>query len=238
MPPTIKILFIDDDPGGWAEVIADLVLPVQCMFDTRSNDGPTLRWLQANRVVDDYDLAICNVGRETQGLGEEIQFGLLFIEELRKQSRDLPIIVLSGKCPQDPMLLGVLMNELYTVHNVAYVAFKRGASANLHQLRHNFYRAIGYTPGVGPQAGVADLPEAPKLDEETIDKIERLVSGDELEDAINILYNTQRYHNDAIGLSRRFMHILKQERAGTITQAQANAEFAIIGQSILALIHC
>lgn len=81
---------------------------------------------------------------------------------------------------------------------------------------------IGVQPFV-PDAGV-------------IAGIERFVREDQLEEALAKLFTLEAYQYEANFLAYRFTRIRNQERRGTVTRGEANAEYASIAEDVLDLI--
>jgi len=142
-PVSASVLLIDDEPDAWPMIISDIVRPVECRFNIRTNDGLTVGWVTETNVGDLCDLVICNLKNRAKG-----QFyGKIIIRELRTRFPNLPILVLTGEDPESAKELHKLYTDLYAKYKVTYVAFKRADDSSdekfdLDMFRDKFFEAL------------------------------------------------------------------------------------------------
>jgi CheY-like chemotaxis protein len=84
------------------------------------------------------------------------------------------------------------------------------------------------------EIGVSTAGSEP--DAGTIAEVRELVSQDQLEQALKTLSNIEVYKRDGAQLSRRLARIRRQNRQGTMTRDDTDAEYARIANAILDLI--
>lgn len=120
----VTVLYIDDIPEPYINVIEDVLQPTKCKFITLSNSKRGIEDLRAVNL-NQVHIVICNLMNQASNL----KYGPIFIDHIRQRDRRLPIIVLTGIDPgaSQPYRFRDLENELHGTYNVRYIAFKSDA---------------------------------------------------------------------------------------------------------------
>jgi hypothetical protein len=114
----MNILFIEDQPDAWKEVIIDAVKPIECKFKILSNDQSGYEEL-STLDLSEFDLAICNYVNQALSL----KSGASFMGRIRDTKMNLPIIFLTA-CERNTSTELIEDHSLYMITKEKYYVFK------------------------------------------------------------------------------------------------------------------
>ncbi len=217
-----KILIVDDE-HDWRE---DLKLPLQPLgYEIKTAGKRTDAFDLIAREV--FDLVVLNIRLDFEPQESRItsQWTVL-LDSIRQRQTDV-IIVTSEAFPSSIAL-----------HRLQRIAFKDyGVSDFFIKEEFNVreYREIVREVMEKRRTAMVVVVPSPE-DEERFDifrKIEQLLSGNKLLEAIEALSQLDTYRKDAIMLSRQWHNICEQQRHQVITDEEANTELNKIASSLL-----